>query len=129
MNEQEIDALEGRQLDLAIERYVFGNEKPTNPRITKMWQLESGKWYGEFDRGYSSLINWPPEYHSSVYLAFKVVDKIEDFLGLGSEFTLYSSGGGNTAQFLSNFGFMLFESYSESRPVAICRAALKVVSQ
>ena len=129
MNEKEIDNLEGRELDLAIERYVFGNEKPKDESAS-WFQNDDGTWWseqqdcldGEWLRSWR-IVQWPPEYHNSDYLAFKVVDKaIETYPAFSFNLHWFYDGWCAYASWCSEF-----EVNNQSRPFAICLAVLKVV--
>ena len=135
MNKQEIDSLSGRALDMAIEKYVFGNDKPAKARDKWGWlQNSDGIWQceqqdcidGEWQRSWS-VVEWPPEYHKSDYLAFKVVEKILDDNQQRFAFDLYF--GTLSHKWCAEFfePRRNFNSSDKSRPTAICRAALKVV--
>lgn len=134
MNEKEIDALKGRQLDLVIEKYVFGNEKPQKEDNVE-WEreLEDGTYLGTkyipgSDMWYT--ISWPPEYHTLDYLAFQVVDKIMEKELWRWQFELYSYQGGWWAEFIDNeqiLGGKANGSLAKTRMLAICHSALKVI--
>lgn len=137
MNEQEIDALEGYQLDLAVEKYIFGCEKPTdNIDLADdgyIWeQLENGSWRsekqkyenGEWRREWFITI-WPDEYHDSDFLAFMVVDKILEMHRTVMSLNMFFRGGiWWHCKFITD---PISHGCDQSRPTAICRAALKVV--
>jgi hypothetical protein len=134
MNEQEIDSLEGRELDLAVERYVFGNKNPSEVKANWDYKMADGCWFGQvFEEDYGRWIDvvWPPEYHNSDDLAFQVVDKIECKT---VSFMLYqmTSHKSDKRVFEADFfnprtTITIGANISRSRPLAICRAALKVV--
>jgi hypothetical protein len=131
MNEQEIDALEGRELDLAIERYVFGRETP--PTDKWCWiQKDDGTWWseqqdcidGEWLRSWDTVY-WPPEYHSSDYLAFKVVDKVLEY----NDFIFHLESGNGWFAIFTQGGYIVGLSlWYEVRASAICHSALKAVT-
>ena len=129
MNEQMIDSLSGRALDLAVEKYVFGNVTPPNDGTDWLEEYQDGTWFGEKQDGVGawSVVEWPLEYHKSDYLVFKVVEKVLDDNQQRFAFDLYFVA-------LSHMWFAEFfeprrnfRSSDKSRPTAICRAALKVV--
>ena len=129
MNEQMIDSLSGRALDLAVEEYVFGNVSPPNDKTDWLQEYKDGTWFGEKQDGERAwyVVEWPPEYHKSDYLAFKVVEKILDDNQQRFAFDLYF--GTLSHKWCAEFfePRRNFNSSDKSRPTAICRAALKVV--
>jgi len=129
MNEQVIDSLSGRALDMAIEKYVFGNVAPPNDSTDWLEKYQDGTWFGEKQDGEGtwSVVEWPPEYHKSDYLAFKVVEKVLNDNQQRLAFDLYF--GILSHDWCAEFFAPRrnFNSRDKSRPTAICRAALKVV--
>ena len=131
----DIDTLDGLDLDLAIEKYIFDREKPED---TTWFDLqEDGSWIGEipdvltdedgsecFGRSWS-IVEWPPKYHESDYLAFQVVDKVvsPSVYFNHMQFPLICEAEFYNPRTQEPLGV----SRDKSRPTAICRAALKVV--
>lgn len=122
-----VDNLDGRELDLAIAYHVFGELAPTDDG-TEWCSNCDGTYQGEVlidgcaSRSWE-VVEWPSRYHENDYFAFQVVDKI-----MGDKlpsFCLDSIAGGWYAEFDNMV--MSFDCKAKTRPLAICRAALKAV--
>lgn len=139
-----VDALSGRELDFAVEKYIYGADFPEahSTSYGNDWILQGdGTWASdvplfEHDSGKIHVwheVTWPPEYHNSDHLAFIVVDYIME--AHKSSFHLavpyfdimtHSEREGWKAIFSCRDADLAVAD-APTRPVAVLRAAIKYV--
>lgn len=114
---RDVDALEGRPLDVAVAEEVMGDRQDAD-----------GMWVGPDGRVFGDVAHGPDVYSSECDSTFRVVGNLRK---RGFRFTLQSDYGGEddwrAVFFKAGAAAATFASVDDWVPQAICRAALKAV--